>query len=188
MKIVCLGDSVTAGIGVPRGQNWVSLLDAQTHHDWINAGVVGDTMAGMLTRLNVAILPQKPQMVFLLGGWNDLLICGNFDSAKTCLMAMVHHCVYAGVSPVVGIPYAISSVPEKWKPVCSAQLPDFTEYIAWLRQMSKAFHLRTVDVAAAFDGQDGLLSDGIHPNVRGHRVIAEAVKKSDLFGENRRHI
>ena len=41
MKIICLGDSLTAGCGLRRGENWVELLREQTGDEWINAGVCG---------------------------------------------------------------------------------------------------------------------------------------------------
>lgn len=37
MKIICLGDSLTAGCGLRRGENWVELLREQTGDEWINA-------------------------------------------------------------------------------------------------------------------------------------------------------
>ena len=39
MKIICLGDSLTEGCGLRRGENWVELLQTQTTDERINAGV-----------------------------------------------------------------------------------------------------------------------------------------------------
>lgn len=58
MKIICLGDSLTAGCGLRRGENWVELLREQTGDEWINAGVCGDTSTGILVRLQTEVLPQ----------------------------------------------------------------------------------------------------------------------------------
>ena len=60
MKIICLGDSLTAGCGLRRGENWVELLREQTGDEWINAGVCGDTSTGILVRLQTEVLPQRP--------------------------------------------------------------------------------------------------------------------------------
>ena len=50
MKIICLGDSLTAGCGLRRGENWVELLREQTGDEWINAGVCGSTSVCNRTR------------------------------------------------------------------------------------------------------------------------------------------
>lgn len=39
MKIVCLGDSLTAGYNVTREESWVDLLNRETSDTWINAGI-----------------------------------------------------------------------------------------------------------------------------------------------------
>ena len=44
MKIVCLGDSLTYGYGVPRKDGWVSLAAQATGHTLVNKGVSGDTL------------------------------------------------------------------------------------------------------------------------------------------------
>ena len=74
MNILCIGDSLTAGYGVPREQCWVSLLDRQTQHHWQNAGISGDTTPGMLARLQQ--LPSKPDLIIWMGGINDILLTG----------------------------------------------------------------------------------------------------------------
>ena len=43
MKIVCLGDSLTAGYKVRPESAWVSILNRETPHTWINCGISGDT-------------------------------------------------------------------------------------------------------------------------------------------------
>lgn len=66
MKIICLGDSLTAGCGLRHGENWVELLREQTGDEWINAGVCGDTSTGILVRLQTEVLPQRPDEVLLM--------------------------------------------------------------------------------------------------------------------------
>lgn len=188
MKIVCLGDSITAGAGVPPEDCWVAILGKETPDAWINAGIVGDTCLGMLVRLQTQILPQKPDAVFLLGGINDILLTGSADTAKSSTMAMVHQCAHAGVRPILGIPYGIDRIPNYLESICQGQsaIHSVRDYSVWLRALSAALHLRALDFGAAFEGAansfDPLLSDGLHPSSAGHRVMAEAVKRSGLFG------
>ena len=67
MKIVCLGDSLTTGYNLAPGEGWVDLLNRETPHLWVNAGVAGDTSTGLLVRLQSQALPQKPDMVLFMG-------------------------------------------------------------------------------------------------------------------------
>ena len=186
MKIICLGDSLTAGYRVPPESCWVRLLDVETPHTWINAGVSGDTTAGLLVRLQTEVLPQNPDAVLIMGGSNDIALTGVCTQAQTNLMAMVHQCVARGVRPVVGIPLPIVGIPEQWRPAASWELaPKASQaYIRWLRAFADAFGLRNVDFAEAVAAQGGerlYQPDGLHPNVEGHRVMADAVKRRNYF-------
>ena len=178
MKIVCLGDSMTACPGVKKSERWTALLERETVHEWVCTGVPGDTTGGMLARLQ-AILSEKSDAVFLMGGVNDILVSGECSLAKAGMMALIHHCVAAGVRPIVGIPYRITRVPQEWKVLCGrGAMEALGLYIDWLRELCAVFHLRCVDFAAAFDGAEkaGLLQpDGLHPTAAGCRLMADAV-------------
>src|SRR3972149_5580780 len=73
--IVAFGDSLTAGLGVPREPAYPALLAARlaaggTAYRVVNAGVSGDTTAGGLRRVEWA-LRFKPEIVILELGIND---------------------------------------------------------------------------------------------------------------------
>ncbi len=73
--IVALGDSLTAGFGLPEESAFPARLEAFLRargHDWrvVNAGVSGDTSAGGLARLDWA-LADKPDLVIVELGAND---------------------------------------------------------------------------------------------------------------------
>ena len=75
--VVALGDSLTAGYGlptedgfVPRLQRW--LTDHGTAAVLVNAGVSGDTTAGGLARTDWTLTPDVGGLIVTLGG-NDLL-------------------------------------------------------------------------------------------------------------------
>ena len=181
MKIVCLGDSLTTGYNLVPGEGWVDLLNRETPHLWVNAGVAGDTSTRLLVRLQSQALPQKPDMVLFMGGDNDIMLTGSADQAKSAVMAMVHQCVAAGVRPVVGIPYPVRTIPAQWQPVCDMDraLEASAEYVRWLRRLTDAISLRRVDFGAAFDvagnTADLYQRDGMHPSRLGSRVMADAV-------------
>jgi acyl-CoA thioesterase-1 len=74
-RIVFLGDSLTAGLGLPRAQSVPSLiqtrLDASGYaYEVVNAGVSGDTSAGGLRRLDWALDGNVDVLVVELGA-ND---------------------------------------------------------------------------------------------------------------------
>src|SRR5262245_10112021 len=56
-KVVALGDSLTAGLGIAPSQAYPAVLqqyidEARLNYDVVNAGVSGDTSAGGLSRLD----------------------------------------------------------------------------------------------------------------------------------------
>ena len=71
LEIVALGDSLTAGYGLPEGQGLVPQLQ-----DWltaqgasvtvVNAGVSGDTTAGGLSRLAWSLTPEVDALIVTL--------------------------------------------------------------------------------------------------------------------------
>ena len=87
--IVALGDSNTAGFGVGRQNAFPAQLEAMlrmTGYDVrvANAGINGDTLRGMLARLN-SYVPQGTQIVIVQGGYNDV----QMGSSSTALTASI---------------------------------------------------------------------------------------------------
>ena len=85
LKILALGDSLTAGYGLPPGQGFApqlerALRDSGIDAEVIDAGLSGDTTAGGLARLDWA-LADKPDLVILELGANDML--RGVDPAET---------------------------------------------------------------------------------------------------------
>jgi acyl-CoA thioesterase-1 len=77
VKIVALGDSLTAGLGLPAEAAFPAKLDAALKRNGIaatvaNAGVSGDTVSGGLERLDWSV-PDGTGAVILELGANDML-------------------------------------------------------------------------------------------------------------------
>lgn len=73
--IVAMGDSLTAGYGVPETDAYPALLEKKLHqagYPWkvVNAGISGETSAGALSRVDW-VLKFKPDIVILETGAND---------------------------------------------------------------------------------------------------------------------
>ena len=141
MKVVCLGDSLTYGYGVPRKDCWASLTAARTGHTLVNRGVNGDTTGGMLARFGRDVLEERPQRVLLMGGANDIIYGGSDSPARLNLMAMVRQAEAAGIRPMVGLlpPIYAQGIPEPWLSVTDyrALSPVFAAYRAWLENFCK---------------------------------------------------
>lgn len=77
VRIVALGDSLTAGLGLPVNASFPARLESALRKKGIaveitNAGVSGDTAAGGLTRLDWSVPPGTDAVIVELGG-NDML-------------------------------------------------------------------------------------------------------------------
>jgi acyl-CoA thioesterase I len=77
--ILILGDSLSAGYGVPTAKGWVNLLQKRLdqqypkQHRVVNASVSGETTSGALARLPKLLQNHKPNIVVIELGGNDAL-------------------------------------------------------------------------------------------------------------------
>jgi acyl-CoA thioesterase-1 len=76
--ILIVGDSISAGYGVPTGQGWAALLtehldDEGLNYDVVNASISGDTTSNGLLRLPKALADHPPKITIIeLGGYDGL--------------------------------------------------------------------------------------------------------------------
>lgn len=75
-NILVLGDSLSAGYGIPRHASWVSLLQEELRkkhpqYEVINASISGETSSGGLRRIDQALAQHQPAIVLLALGAND---------------------------------------------------------------------------------------------------------------------
>lgn len=74
--VLVLGDSLSAGYGIPLAQGWVHLLQQRIDrtglpHRVVNASISGDTTAGGLARLPPLLGEYRPAVLVLELGAND---------------------------------------------------------------------------------------------------------------------
>lgn len=74
--ILIVGDSISAGFGVPVQQGWVALLERQLQQDVpsvrvVNASISGETTQGGLTRLPALLKQHQPDLTVIELGGND---------------------------------------------------------------------------------------------------------------------
>lgn len=75
--IMIMGDSLSAGYGIPAQQGWVNLLQKRLdqqypkQHKVVNASVSGETTSGALARLPKLLQTHRPDLVVIELGGND---------------------------------------------------------------------------------------------------------------------
>ena len=178
VTIAALGDSLTAGYGLPNGDGFVpqmqAWLDAQGADVMlINAGVSGDTTAGGLSRTDWTLTPEVDAMIVALGG-NDYLRGLDPALSRANLNGILAKAQGAGVDTLLvgltagtnyGVDYKLAFDAMYTELATAYDVPLFPSFFAGL--------------LAAAGTQDGLASfmqsDGIHPNKEGVTVIVAAM-------------
>jgi acyl-CoA thioesterase-1 len=167
-KVAILGDSITAGYGLPARQALPAKLSSELARMGdpvriVPAGISGDTTGGGLRRLDRAVPAGTKVCVVALGG-NDLLNGEDPARMRANLKRIVERLKARGVTVVL----AGLKVP----PVLGG---------AYGRAFDAAFATVAKDEGVIFmpDLLDGVVlnpdlnqHDGIHPNARGVEIIA----------------
>jgi len=157
--IICFGDSLTHGTGASNGMDYPSQLSKMIAKPVINAGVSGDTTARALQRLARDVLSKSPDLVLITLGGNDLKNGIAKDLAFENLRIIVESIQETGAKVILGgIKFPIRD-----------------------RGFGRAYQKLADDTGAVlipniFEGIMGnrkLMSDPIHPNDEGYKVIAE---------------
>lgn len=168
-RLVFLGDSLTAGLGLPIDDAFPSLIARRLEargRGWtvVNAGVSGDTTAGGLRRLDWALDGGADVVVVALGG-NDGLRGLPVDDLARNLDAIVGRAKASGAAVVLA---GMEAPPNTG--------PDYTARFRAVYPAVAARHQVTL-LPFLLDGVAGEVSlnqnDGIHPNQEGARRVAE---------------
>jgi len=171
VRIVALGDSLTAGYGLPPEDAFPVRLEARLRRDGyavrvVNAGVSGDTTAGGLARLGWA-LADKPAIVIVELGANDAL--RGLDPAMTerNLDAILTRLGKAGIRVLLAGMYAPPNYGRAYETA-------FRHLYARLaKRHAVVFYPFFLEGVATVPGLNQ--ADGIHPNARGVGVIVDRI-------------
>jgi acyl-CoA thioesterase-1 len=176
-RIVVLGDSLTAGLGLPREQAYPSLLQTKLNEEGyalevFNAGVSWDTSADGLRRTNWALEGDVRLLILALGG-NDGLRGLPAAHMKDNLQSIVHRARQRAI-PVLLV--GMEAPPNYGEHYTKAFRLVFQDLASENKLMLVPFLLEGVAGVPALNQ-----SDGIHPTSAGAARIAEhlwpAVKK-----------
>ena len=180
MKIVALGDSLTAGYGLPDKDGFVPQLQATltTNGRSVeiqNAGVSGDTASDGLARLDWSV-PQGTDAVIVELGANDMLRGINPEITRRALGTIVSRLTERHIAVLIcGMRAAPNLGPEYGQ----AFERIYPELAAKYGALLYPFFL---DGVAAIPGMTQ--HDGLHPNAEGVGVIVQRIlpKLQELIG------
>jgi len=163
--IVCFGDSLTYSTGSSPGMDYPSRLSGIIGRPVINAGRPGDTTASALERLDRDVLPLAPALVIITLGGNDLKNRLPHDQAFANLGTIIERIrKETGALVVVGgirVPFVGRDYADGYERVCR-----------------QAGAVLVPDVYEGIFGRREFMSDPIHPNDEGYRIMAERVHEA----------
>lgn len=163
--VLAFGDSLTFGTGAEPEQSYPAVLSWLIGRRVVNAGIPGEVSAEGLARLSATLEREKPLLVILCHGANDLM--QGMDQRRTAdnLRAMLAMIRERGASTVLVSVPAIG---------LSLSPPPFYDQLA-----AEAGIPCERKVLPRILGKRSLKSDIVHPNAAGYRAMAEAF--SDLL-------
>jgi acyl-CoA thioesterase-1 len=129
--ILVLGDSISAGYGLPAGEGWVDLLAKRVGAQYlnyrvVNASITGDTTAGGRARLPALLRQYRPAVVVVELGGNDGLRGGELDATRANLEAIVATAQKAGAKVLI----AAMKMPPNYGPAYVRKFDDLYTTVA----------------------------------------------------------
>jgi len=167
--VLVLGDSISAGLGVPAGAGWVDLLRKELADcEVVNASISGETTEGGKARLGGLLGEYRPRLLVLELGGNDGLRGFPLDVTRSNLAAMVAAAQDAGARVLLlGM-----RIPPNYGPrYTEAFHALFGELAARTGASLVPFLLDGIATDAAL-----MQTDGIHPNAEAQpRIVANVL-------------
>ena len=159
--VVAFGDSLTFGTGAGKEESYPSVLSEMIGCRVVNAGVSGENTTAGLARLPGVLENERPDLVILCHGGNDMLNGQDQSITIANLNAMIALAKNAGADVVlIGVP----------KPGLLLKPAAFYREIAAKQKIP--FDPESL---AKILSSPALKSDAVHPNAAGYRRLAESV-------------
>jgi acyl-CoA thioesterase-1 len=174
IRLVVLGDSLTAGLGLPPGKAFPDRLQAALRArgldvDVLNAGVSGDTAADGLARYDWAVPANADALIVELGA-NDMLRGLEPEATKKALSAILDKAHAARLPTLIAGMRAAPNLGAEYDRAFDAIYP------ALAKDHDVALYPFFLDGVA---GDPKLnQADGMHPTAEGVGVIVERIAPS----------
>lgn len=161
--ILAFGDSITYGYGVMQKDSYPAQLQKKTGLRVINAGISGEESSEGLSRLP-KLLKEKPDLVILCHGGNDILRKRSDEKLKTNLIEMINLIKESGARVLlVGVPnFGMLGVKTH---SLYGEVADETQVFF------------EEDVLSLVEADNRLKIDTIHPNKKGYEIMTDAFIK-----------
>lgn len=170
-KLICFGDSITAGYGLASGQSYPDALQRNLNnlgyrYKVVNCGTSGATTKDATASLR-AILNEHPEVVIVEFGGNDGLrglpltqTKANLDSVVSALTAAHIKVLVAGIT-----------LPPNYGPQYTQQFDAIFPALAakYHTALVPMIYKDLVNVPGTIQG------DGIHPTAKGSEIIAKTL-------------
>lgn len=161
--IIAFGDSLVLGVGSTQPGGFVRILSKDLDIPIINLGVSGDTTHSALDRVG-QISKHNPKVVILLLGGNDFL--GRVSKEETFdnldrIIESIH--LSGAVVLLVGL--------EDDKAAGGERHRELFEKLVRTRKTAYV-----ADVLDGIFGRPEFMSDDLHPNDRGYRLMADRIE------------
>ena len=159
--VVAFGDSITFGTGAAPHESYPVVLEKIIGRRVVNSGVPGEVTAEGLARLPKVLEREKPALVIICLGGNDLLRGMSKKQAADNIREMIRLTVQHGAAVIlIGTPaLGLSVSPEPF-------------YREIAKEMNVSLEEKTLSDILA---DSALKADLIHPNAAGYRRLAEAI-------------
>lgn len=188
MKLVCIGDSLTYGYGVSSNECWVELLHKNLNIEVINKGVNGDTTTGILSRSSRDILDLTPSHVIIMAGTNDILLNYSINNIIDNMKFTLKEAKDNKITPILALQPPI--IPDLAKIYWDEYInyndanKRLDTYIQSIQAFAYKNKINIVDFYSAFrkyKNITNLYTDGIHPNIKGHKLMFQTIIKSNII-------
>jgi len=171
IRIVALGDSLTAGLGLPESEGFVARLQAALAAKGlaatlINAGVSGDTASDALARLDWSV-PDDTDAVILEIGANDMLRGIKPAVTRAAIETILQRLKQRHIAVLLCGMRAAPNLGTDYGAAFEAIYPDLAE------KYGTALYPFFLDGVAA--DLSRLQRDGLHPNAAGVEVMVAGI-------------
>lgn len=185
-RIVCFGDSVTGVYYHTGGRRaYTDMLGialrrlyAKADVTMINAGISGHTTANGLSRIDSDVIRHKPALVTVMFGLNDMARVP-LETYRENLRTIIRKCRAVGAEVLLATPNNVIDT-------ASRPTEKLITYCEVVRQVGRELDVPVCDCYRELESlrqHDALawrllMSDEIHPNMDGHKRIAEQLARS----------
>jgi len=168
--ILAFGDSLTEGSGANPDESYPARLAERTGFRVINAGVAGEITPEGLRRLPDVLKKEKPDLILLCHGGNDMLRKFNTDTTEQNLRAMISMAKEAGADVI------LIAVPKPGIILKPAKV---------YKKLADEFQIPIDEKSLSRILQNPVFkADAIHPNAAGYNRLSQSL--ADLIDKSQR--